>query len=146
MTGFPVTTSAYGWTIPELLVDELEEGFDIVVRREIAVEMGNTSGPVGQIAKNASDVLTRDAGDDHHDRRAVHPSAAHSSDSARARSTSARASTASAMATSVAAARAVSTSSPSPQDPFGAWVSVNTSAMRSAVARKASSPVRPKSS
>src|SRR4051794_18314876 len=67
MTGFPVTTSAYGRTIPELLVDELEEGFDIVVRREIAVEVGNTSGPVGQIAKNASDVLTRDAGDDHHE-------------------------------------------------------------------------------
>src|SRR5947208_8534096 len=105
MTGFPVTTSVYGWPLSELLSDELDEGFDVGVRRQIAMEVGNPSGPVSQIAKNASDVLTRDPRDDHHGRRSVEASAAHPSDSAKARSTSARASTASAIAPKAAAAR-----------------------------------------
>src|SRR3954451_23719430 len=141
----------------ELLGEELNQCIDVVGGREVS----RTARSVAQLCEQAPGLVAVDPGGD--DRRALvvqrvsqsgavrngddgdhaRESCGHQSpspDSANAFSTSARASTASAIATSVATAKAVSTAS-SPHVPPGDWVSASTSAIRSAVARKASSPV-----
>src|SRR6266568_240203 len=159
MTGFPATTSAYGRALSELLGDELHER----LRVRISVEVGDPARAVTDIGEESSRLVAIGPGNDddrafgnqpageaqafrygYHGDGAAQLGRGHScssGDAANACSTSARDSTASAIATNAAAHNSVSTSSPSPHDPPGACVSDSTSAMRSAVARKASSPV-----
>src|SRR5438270_12290747 len=165
ITGLRATVSAYGRAIRQL-TDELDEGVDVVVGRQVGMEVGDAARAALQLGQKVADLVAGGSRDDNrgaltheppgdcvtarhcnHGDRAIklgatrHCSPSAAADASRSASTSALASTASAMATRAAAASAVKTSSPSPHEPLGAWASHSTSAMRSVVARKASSPV-----
>src|SRR4051812_13642414 len=153
MIGFraAATSSAYGWPLGELFGDELHEH----VRVRVSVEVGDPPRAVADLGEKTAGLVTVAGQDDgrpftgqpanqagtagHGDDR-DQSGELHSSPADRVSSTSPRASTASAIASNVTAHNSVSTLS-SAHDPSGDWASHSTSAMRSVVARNASSPV-----